>query len=151
MLSSLRTDHQPQGSIPGLRSGFRSFSQQSGKCRPHLSPRIQPIHRCGGLGAVLLLAMTVGTRVAGSAHKRSMAALFARPRLSLVPPEGGPSVPDLHLDDALILSFLVADVVPDCLLIPAYRRHHVPPRPEVLPGVVSLPLSVHPRQVDRTS
>jgi hypothetical protein len=49
----------------------------------------------------------------------------------------------------LVFLLLVADVVPNRGLIPAHRRHEISSRPETLPRVILLPLSIHPSQVDR--
>jgi hypothetical protein len=52
----------------------------------------------------------------------------------------------VHLIQPLIFPLLVANVLSNCCLIPACGRHKVSPRPEALPCMVLLPLSVHPRR-----
>src|SRR6478609_4266768 len=57
--------------------------------------------------------------------------------------------PQLHLLQSHIFSLLVLDVFADHCFIAPHRRHKVAARPEMLPYKASLPLRVHPRQMDR--
>jgi hypothetical protein len=62
---------------------------------------------------------------------------------------GGRSFPQVQLVQALIFHFLVANVLPNHSLIPAYCRYQIPSRPEMLTNVILFSLPVRPRQVNR--
>ena len=74
---------------------------------------------------------------------------LTRPR-SLVPPEGGRSVPEVQLLQSLVLFLLVADVLAYHLLIPPDGRNEVTPGPEVLAHEITFALAVDASQMDRT-
>jgi hypothetical protein len=63
--------------------------------------------------------------------------------------DGGKLLPQVELVQSPVFLLLVADVLADHGFIPAHRRHHVVPRPEVLPHRILLALSVHARKVNR--
>jgi hypothetical protein len=67
-----------------------------------------------------------------------------------VPSKGEVSAPQIELLQALVLLFLVPDVLSDHLLVPSHCGDVIPFGPEVLTYAVSLPFPVHPGQVDRT-
>ena len=48
-----------------------------------------------------------------------------------------------------VFGFLVLDVAPDFLRVPAHRVHEEAPRPQMLPGVVAFPLQTVACDVDR--
>jgi len=58
-------------------------------------------------------------------------------------------LPHIQLIQSLILLFLVANVLADDPLVPAYRGYEVPSRPKTLARIILLPLSIDSRQVDR--
>jgi hypothetical protein len=57
--------------------------------------------------------------------------------------------PHVQLIETMIFLLLVANVLPTRCLISTYGRHKVSSRPEALTSKILLPLSVHPRQVNR--
>ena len=65
------------------------------------------------------------------------------------PPKGGLLTPQIHLIQALILIFLLPDVLAYDLCVPPYCGYKVSPRPEVLTYEIALLLSVHTGQVYR--
>ena len=58
------------------------------------------------------------------------------------------SLPKPDLIEPLVLFLLIADVLPDGLLISTHRGDEVPPRPEALAHEVALALPIHPRQMN---
>src|SRR5262249_11632969 len=67
----------------------------------------------------------------------------------LVPPDGGRLSPQVHLIEALVFFLLMPNVLSYQRLISPHRRNEISTRPEVLTDEISLPLSIHPRYVDR--
>src|SRR4026208_2385497 len=57
--------------------------------------------------------------------------------------------PQLHLLQSHIFALLLLDVFANHCFIAPHRRHKVASCPEMLPHKASLPLRVHPRQMDR--
>src|SRR5438094_7716821 len=66
------------------------------------------------------------------------------------PPKGGSSAPEVHLLKALVLLFLLPDVVPYHFCVPPHCGYEVPPRPEMLAYEVPLLFSVYASQVNCT-
>ena len=62
---------------------------------------------------------------------------------------GGYSLPQTELLQAFIFFLLILDVLADHSFVSPHRRHKVPSCPKVLPDKFPLPLSLHPRQVNR--
>ena len=67
------------------------------------------------------------------------------------PPEGGSSAPQIHLLQALVLLFLLLDVLAYYLCVPSYCGYEVSPRPEVRAYKIPPLLSVYTSQVYRVS
>ena len=61
---------------------------------------------------------------------------------------GGTSAPQIELLQALILLFLVLDVLTDCLLVPPHSRDVVPSGPEMLAHEIAPTFAVDAGQVD---
>lgn len=68
--------------------------------------------------------------------------------VELSPLIGGRLSPHVQLIQPFVFLFLVADVIPNCDLIPTNRGHEISACPEALPGIILLLLPIHPRQVN---
>lgn len=69
--------------------------------------------------------------------------------IELSPHVGGRPLPQVQLVQAIIFSFLVANVVPNHSLVPADCRYQITSRPEMLANIILFSFPVRSRKVDR--